>query len=86
MYYSVLCFFFNCGTSLGNGREINKITAMKNSKFKTPAISILVMLVLSPVALLAQAPPPPGVPLDFGLSGLVAACVSYGYYKLKKND
>ena len=72
--------------SLGNGRKTIKITTMKNSNFKTPAISILAMLVLSPVALLAQAPPPPGVPLDFGLSGLVVACVSYGYYKLKKND
>ena len=55
---------------------------MKNSKFKTIATLLIVGFILSPAALLAQAPPPPGVPIDFGISGLVAACVGYGYYKL----
>lgn len=30
------------------------------------------------------APPPPGVPIDFGLSAAVAACLGFGYHKMKQ--
>jgi hypothetical protein len=36
----------------------------------------------------SQGPPPPpapGVPLDFGISALIAACIGYGVVKFKKN-
>lgn len=39
-----------------------------------------------PLDLLAQAPPPPGVPFDFGISAIAAICVGYGAYKAKKKD
>ena len=35
----------------------------------------------------AQAPPPPpGVPLDFGLSALIAGCVGYGVVKMREKN
>lgn len=31
-------------------------------------------------------PPPPGVPLDFGILGLIAACLGYGVKSYGKNE
>jgi hypothetical protein len=61
---------------------------MKNKKSKTPsiALAIIIVLMLTSNVSFGQAPPPPGVPLDFGLSGLVALCVGYGAYRNKNND
>ncbi|MCH2224205.1 MAG: hypothetical protein MK066_05495 [Crocinitomicaceae bacterium] len=47
----------------------------------------LLMLLISPVLAIAQAPPPPpGVPLDFGLSALIAGCVGYGVVKMRGDN
>jgi len=57
---------------------------MKNSKFTSIGLSIVVVFFFYSNIASAQAPPPPGVPLDFGLSALVAVCVGYGAYRTKK--
>lgn len=61
---------------------------MKKEKSKTIsiAVAITVALLFTSNVSFGQAPPPPGVPLDFGLSGLVALCVGYGAYRNKKKD
>lgn len=46
---------------------------------------IALIAICLPSEVYAQAPPPPGVPFDFGISTFVAACVGYGAYKAKKN-
>lgn len=48
-------------------------------------IAALVVALASTSELFAQAPPPPGVPLDFGISALVAACIGYGVVKMDKD-
>ncbi|MDB4533961.1 hypothetical protein N9242_03745 [Vicingaceae bacterium] len=51
-------------------------------------ISLIISLLFIGIDLFAQGPPPPpgqGVPLDFGISALIAACIGYGAVKLKKN-
>ena len=54
-----------------------------NNNFNLYILLLLISLGLS-VDLLAQGPPPPpGVPLDFGLSAFIAACVGYGIFKMK---
>jgi hypothetical protein len=64
---------------------------MKNIKKYNKSILLFIssVLLFFPLELLAQGPPPPpGVPLDFGLSALIAACVGYGVkrvYDSKKN-
>ncbi len=56
-----------------------------NTKFSLAVILFVISLGLS-LDLFAQGPPPPpGVPLDFGLSAFIAACVGYGIVKMKKN-
>jgi hypothetical protein len=51
-------------------------------------VSLLITLLFIGIDVFAQGPPPPpgqGVPLDFGISALIAACIGYGAVKLKKN-
>ena len=61
---------------------------MKNEKSRTISIAVAITVVLLFISNVSfgQAPPPPGVPLDFGLSGLIALCVGYGAYKNKNKD
>jgi hypothetical protein len=47
-------------------------------------IAMTIALIFTSNLSYGQAPPPPGVPLDFGLSGLVALCVGYGAYRKNK--
>ena len=56
---------------------------MKNSKWSTYLIVSFLFILISNHNAFAQAPPPPGVPLDFGLSVVAAICVGYGAYKNK---
>ena len=53
-----------------------------------PKILLLLVLLIGPATELMAQPTPPGVPLDFGLSALIAACVGYGCYIVgaKKKD
>lgn len=46
---------------------------------------LVALLFVLPTVVFGQAPPPPGVPIDFGISALVAATVGYGAYKLRKD-
>ena len=49
---------------------------------------VLITLLFIGLDVFAQGPPPPpaqGVPLDFGISALIAACIGYGVVKFKKN-
>lgn len=55
----------------------------QNSKIFSIAAAMIVVLMLVSNVSYGQAPPPPGVPLDFGLSGLIALCLGYGAYKYK---
>lgn len=45
----------------------------------------MALLLIVPELAFGQAPPPPGVPFDFGLSALIAATVGYGAMKMRKN-
>ena len=59
---------------------------MKNKNLRISSIAfafVIVLIFMSDMAY-GQAPPPPGVPLDFGLSGLIAACIGYGAYRANK--
>ena len=47
----------------------------------------LLLATISPILALSQAPPPPpGVPLDFGLSAFIVGCVGYGVVKMKEKN
>ncbi len=56
----------------------------KNSKISSLAFAFVIVLIFMSDMAYGQAPPPPGVPLDFGLSAVIAACVGYGAYRTKK--
>lgn len=57
---------------------------MKNQKlFK--GLVLMALLLIFPTVVFGQAPPPPGVPFDFGISALIAATVGYGAMKMRKN-
>jgi hypothetical protein len=59
----------------------HKLNIMKYIKKYDKSILFFItnVLLFFPLELLAQGPPPPpGVPLDFGLSALIAACLGYG--------
>jgi len=56
-----------------------------NTKFSLTVILFIISLGLSLDVFSQGPPPPPGVPLDFGLSAFIAACVGYGIVKMKKN-
>jgi len=56
----------------------------KKSKVISIALTLVVVLMFTSHISYGQAPPPPGVPLDFGLSGLIAACIGYGAYRANK--
>lgn len=77
--------------SVGCLLEVNQqnYIVMKNySKIKKNAhriILIISSLVMSFEVFAQGPPPPPGVPLDFGISALIAACIGYGVVKMKKN-
>lgn len=45
----------------------------------------ILMLVVGIQVALAQAPPPPGVPIDGGISAVVALCIGYGAYRKRNN-
>ena len=66
-----------------------KDTVMKNySKIRNNVNRIILTIssLMMSFEVFAQGPPPPpGVPLDFGISALIAACVGYGVVKMKKN-
>lgn len=48
-------------------------------------IMLMSLLLIVPTVVFGQAPPPPGVPFDFGLSALIAATVGYGAIKMRKD-
>ena len=51
------------------------------------AVFTVIFLFLLPNTLLAQGPPPPpGVPIDGGVSLLVAAAVGYGVVKMRQKN
>ena len=54
-----------------------------NNIQKTIILTILFSLVYSINTFAQSAPPPPGVPLDFGLTGLLIAGAGYGIKKMK---
>ena len=59
-----------------------------NSNSYKRIVLLLIAFFSVVIELFAQGPPPPpgqGVPLDFGISALIAACIGYGAIKLKKN-
>jgi hypothetical protein len=62
---------------------------MFKMSFLSRLVLVLILILLSSVDVFCQAPgggapPPPGVPIDFGLSAAIAACVGYGYHKMRK--
>ncbi|NQY11185.1 MAG: hypothetical protein HRT71_16940 [Flavobacteriales bacterium] len=59
---------------------------MKEINFKLATLfTLLVMLVFALTEVFAQGPPaPPGVPLDFGVTALILACVGYGVKMIYK--
>ena len=57
---------------------------MKNRNL-LEGILLMALLLIVPELAFGQAPPPPGVPFDFGLSALIAATVGYGAMKMRKN-
>ena len=55
---------------------------MKNmNHFAT--ILVVILIIVSNQSVFAQAPPPPGVPVDFGLTGLIGSAIAYGVYKFR---
>ncbi len=57
---------------------------MKNQQiFK--GVMLMTLLLVVPTVVFGQAPPPPGVPFDFGISALIAATVGYGAMKMRKD-
>lgn len=57
----------------------------KRINFLKPLFAIIGMFALNMEAFCQGAPPPPpGVPLDFGLSAAIAACVGYSVHKMRK--
>lgn len=56
-----------------------------NIQFSLAVILFLISLGLSLDVFAQGPPPPPGVPLDFGISAFIAACVGYGVIKMKEN-
>lgn len=56
---------------------------MKNQEI-LKGMMLLLLLIVFPTIVFGQAPPPPGVPFDFGISALVAATVGYGAMKMRK--
>ena len=54
-----------------------------NKMNQLTAFVFLILIIVSNQSLFAQAPPPPGVPIDFGLSGLIGSAIAYGVYKFR---
>jgi len=63
---------------------------MKNflkTHIKAIVLILAIILCSFPQDIFAQGPPPPpGVPLDFGLFAFLACCVGYGVSKLKERN
>jgi hypothetical protein len=57
--------------------------AKDNNIEKTILLTIVFALVYSLSTFAQSAPPPPGVPLDFGLTALLIAGAGYGIKKMK---
>lgn len=53
---------------------------------KALLLTCLLIVGLSSSVLAQGPPPPPGVPLDFGISLFVAGCVGYGAVSMKNKD
>ena len=65
------------------------MSKMRTNHKTTCKLVVLLLLILVglPIDLFAQGPPPPpGVPLDFGLSALIVGCVTYGVVQMKKDN
>ena len=57
---------------------------LKNNKLKI--WTLITMFLGTTIDAFAQGPPPPpAVPLDFGITEFIALCVGYGVVKMKKN-
>ena len=72
-------------TTLSNYKNSYIMKNYFNTKFSLALILFVISLGLSHEVFAQGSPPPPGVPLDFGLSAFIAACVSYGIVKIKSN-
>lgn len=62
---------------------------MKSSIYMQIMIATIVfalLLILPSISYAQGPPPPPGVPLDFGLSALIAGCIGYGAFKMKNKS
>lgn len=62
---------------------------MKNSiylQITIATIGFALLFILPSISYAQGPPPPPGVPLDFGLSALIAGCIGYGALKMKNKS
>ena len=62
-----------------HSNPVKKFTIMKNKITSILSLATLFVLAVSP---LFAAPPPSGVPIDGGISLVLAACAGYGAKKL----